>query len=292
MWTRDAGLAYLLLAPSVLFLLAFMVYPLIYVFLMSVHRTNNVGRLLNFNGLTNYAQVMSDPQFWIVTGRTVLWTVLGVSVKMTLGMIIALLLNVEFRGNRVARLLFIVPWASSIPISVLLWQWVFTPEFGLLNHTLRMTHIWMNPPTWLGHTISAFISALWVDVWLGIPFMALVFLAGMQSIPEDLYESAYLDGVNSVQKFFYITLPGIRVIVLIAALLSSLWTFNDFNAIYILTRGGPADTTEILVTSIYNNAFQYQHFGRASVMAIVTFIILTIVSIVYARFYFKGDNLE
>ncbi len=269
-----------------------MVYPLVYVFLMSVNKTNNVGRLLHYNGLTNYVQVMGDSQFWVVTGRTVLWTVAGVAVKMTLGMIIALLLNVEFRGKKVARLLFIVPWASSIPISVLLWQWVFTPEFGLLNHTLRMTHIWMNPPTWLGHTTSAFISELWVDIWAGIPFMALVFLSGMQSIPEDLYESAYLDGVNSVQKFFYITLPGIRLIVLIATLLSSLWTFNDFNAIYILTQGGPADTTQILVTSIYTNAFQYQHFDRAAVMAVVTFVILTVVSAIYARFYFKGDSIE
>lgn len=267
-----------------------MVYPLVYVFLMSVHRTNNIGRLLSFNGLVNYAQVMSNPQFWIVTGRTVLWTVLGVGVKMSLGMIIALLLNVKYKGRKVARLLFIAPWASSIPISVLLWQWVFTPEFGLLNHTLIMTHIWTNPPTWLGKPISAFISELWVDIWLGVPFMALVFLAGMQSISEDLYESAYLDGVNGVQKFFFITLPGIRHIVLIATLLSSLWTFNDFNAVYILTQGGPAGATEILVTEIYNYAFQYQHFSKAAVMAIVTFIILTIASSIYARYYFKGEE--
>ena len=269
-----------------------MLYPLVYVFLMSVHKTNNIGWLLNFNGITNYVNVMSDSEFWKVTGRTVLWTILGVGVKMTLGMVIALLLNVEYKGRKVARLLFIAPWASSIPISVLLFQWVLTPEFGLLNHTLRMLHIWMNPPTWLGHPISAFISELWVDIWLGVPFMALVFLAGMQSISEDLYESAYLDGVNGVQKFFYITLPGLRVIILIATLLSSLWTFNDFNAIYILTQGGPAQSTEILVTSIYNNAFQYQHFSRAAVEAVVTFVILTIVSIIYARFYFKGDSLE
>lgn len=292
LWTREARLAYMLLAPSLLFLFGFMLYPLLYVFLMSLHRTNNVGKLLNFTGLSNYAQVMRDRQFWIITGRTVMWTALGVGAKMVLGIVVALLLNVEFRGRRAARLLFMIPWASSIPISVLLWQWVYTPEFGLLDHTLVMTHLWMNPPTWLGKPVSAFISELWVDVWLGLPFMALVFLAGMQSIPEELYESAYLDGVNAFQKFFYITLPGIRHIVLIATLLSSLWTFNDFNVIYILTKGGPADTTEILVTAIYNNAFQYLHFSRAAVMAVVTFVILTIVSTVYARFYFSGEDSQ
>ncbi len=289
-WTPEARLAYLLLAPAVVVLLGFMVYPLIYVFTMSFSLTNKLGGLIRFNGLKNYADVLSDWEFWRVTGRSLIWTFLGVFVKMTVGMIIALLLNVKFRGRMVARMLFIAPWASSVPISVLLWSWVYTPQFGLLNHTLSSLHIWRNPPVWLGTPIPAFTSALWVDIWIGVPFMALVFLAGMQSIPEDLYESAYMDGVNAVQKYFFITLPGIRHIILIATLLSSLWTFNDFNAIYILTRGGPANTTDILITSIYKNAFQWLHFSRASVMAVVTFIILTAISVVYARYYFRGEQ--
>jgi multiple sugar transport system permease protein len=129
-----------------------------------------------------------------------------------------------------------------------------------------------------------------VDIWIGIPFMALVFLAGMQAISEDLYESAYLDGVNWWQKFLFITLPGIRHIVLIATLLSCLWTFNDFNTIYILTMGGPAGATDILITRIYQNAFKWLKFDRAAVMAFVTFIILTFLSIGYARVYFKQER--
>lgn len=289
LWTKEARLAYALLAPSVIFLLGFMIYPLVYVFLMSVHRTNNVGELLRYSGLANYVRVMSHHRFWEDTGRTVIWTVVGVAVKLTLGMVIALLLNVQFPGRKAARLLFIAPWAASVPIAVLLWEWVYTPDFGLLNQTLIALHVTSHPPIWLGRPISALISELWVDIWLGVPFMALVFLAGMQSVPEELYESAYLDGVNGFQKFFYVTLPGIRYIVLIATLLSCLWTFNDFNAIYILTRGGPAGATEILVTQIYNYAFTYHEFSQAAVMAIVTFIILTAVSVVYARFYFKGE---
>jgi ABC-type sugar transport system permease subunit len=161
-----------------------------------------------------------------------------------------------------------------------------------LNATLKATGIWPSPPTWLGHPLSAFISCIWVDIWIGIPFMALVFLAGMQAISEDLYESAYLDGVNWFQKFFYITLPGIRHLVLIATLLSCLWTFNDFNTIYILTRGGPAGSTDILITSLYRNAFEYQKFSPASAMAVVTFFILTILSIVYARIYFRQERAQ
>jgi len=288
-FTRESKLAYLLLLPAVVVVLGFMVYPLVYVLLMSVNRTNRLGWLNGFVGLVNYATVLGDAEFWRVTGRSLLWTGLAVLVKTFLGMAIALLLNVEYRGRKIARMLFIAPWASPVPISVLLWSWVYNPQFGLLNHTLKITGIWLNPPIWLGYPTSGFIAAIWVDIWLGVPFMALVFLSGMQSIPEDQYESARLDGVSAFQSFIYITLPSIKRILQIATLLSALWTFNDFNAVYILTGGGPVNSTDLLITSIYKNAFVYAHFDRAAVMAVITFIILTAISVVYARFYFKEE---
>lgn len=287
---REARLAYLLLLPAVVVVIGFMVYPLVYVVLMSVYRTNRLGWLTNFVGLANFVNVMRDAEFWRLTSRSLLWTVLAVFAKTLLGMAIALLLNVEYRGRKIARMLFIAPWASSVPISVLLWSWVYNPQFGLLNHTLKISGIWANPPVWLGYPVSGFIAAIWVDIWLGVPFMALVFLAGMQSIPEEQYESAHLDGVNPFQKFIYITLPSIKRILQIATLLSALWTFNDFNAIYILTGGGPVNSTDILITSIYKNAFVYAHFDKAAVMAVITFLILTVISLIYARFYFKEES--
>ena len=287
---RESRLAYLLLLPAVACVAGFMVYPLVSVGLMSVFRTNRLGWLQNFVGLSNYFSVMGDIEFWRVTGRSILWTVLAVLSKTFLGLVIALLLNVKYRGRKIARMLFIAPWASSVPISVLLWSWVYNPQFGLLNHTLKITGITANPPIWLGYPISGFIAAIWVDIWIGIPFMALVFLAGMQAIPEDLYESADLDGVNGFQKFRYITLPGIKRILQISTLLSALWTFNDFNSIFILTGGGPVNMTDILITSIYKNAFVYARFDRAAVMAIITFIILTLLSVIYARHYFREED--
>jgi multiple sugar transport system permease protein len=290
LWNPEARLAYVLLLPAVIVLLTFMFYPIVYVFLMAFFKTNKLGQLLGFAGLENFRELLRNTDFWRITGRSILWTVLAVITKTLFGMAIALILNVKYPGRKLARMLFIIPWASAVPISSMLWSWVYHPEFGLLNHTLRVTGIWRQPPVWLGHPISAFIACIWVDIWIGIPFMALVFLAGMQAISEDLYESAYLDGVNGFQKFFYITLPGIRHIVLIATLLSSLWTFNDFNTIYILTRGGPAGATDILITGIYKSGFEFLKFSRASVMALVTFIILTAVSIVYARIYFRQEQ--
>ncbi|MEW5818242.1 MAG: sugar ABC transporter permease [Spirochaetota bacterium] len=290
LWNPEARLAYILILPAILVLAAFMFYPILYVFLMSLFKTNKLGNLIQFIWFKNFAELMSTKDFWIVTGRSLLWTVTGVIMKTLFGLLIASLLNVKYRGRKFARLLIIIPWASAVPISAMLWQWVYNTEFGLLNYTLKVTRLMSNPPVWLGLPVPAFAACMWVDIWIGIPFMALVFLAGMQAISEELYESANIDGVNWLQKFFYITLPGIRGLILIATLLSSLWTFNDFNVIYILTRGGPAGTTDILITDIYKSGFEWLKFSDAAVMTVVTFLILTIVSIVYARIYFKGET--
>lgn len=286
----DTALAYALLTPAALFIAVFMIYPIIYVVLMSLYKTNKLGILQNFVWFDNFIRLVKQKVFWEVTARSLLWTILGVLCKTVIGMIIALCLNVEFRGRKFARMLFIIPWASSVPISSMLWKWVFDHEFGLLNHTLKALSITQNPPVWLGTPIWSFVSCMWVDIWIGIPFMALVFLAGMQSVPKELYESAEIDGVNSFGKFRYITIPTIKQIIFIATLLSSLWTFNDFNTIYILTRGGPAGATDILITSIYKNGFEWLHFSDSAVLAVITFMILMILSVFYARVYFKGGD--
>lgn len=289
-WNPEARLAYILIAPTILFLIAFMFYPIVYVFVMSLFRTNRLSDLTSFVGLANYAARFKDHEFWGVLLRSLSWTGIGVAVKFFAGMSIALLLNVKYRGRKLARMLFIIPWASSVPISALLWQWVYHPEFGLLNHSLKISGLWANPPVWLGRPTSAFIGCIWVDIWVGIPFFALVFLAGMQAVPLELYESAHMDGAGSVRRFFSITVPGLRDLILISTLLSAIWTFNDFNVIYILTRGGPASATDILITSVYMSAFVFLKFDQAAVMAVVTFVILTIVSVIYARFYFKRES--
>ncbi|MCX7038223.1 MAG: sugar ABC transporter permease [Spirochaetes bacterium] len=275
-WNPEARLAYILIAPTILFLIAFMFYPIVYVFVMSLFRTNRLSDLTSFVGLANYAARFKDREFWGVLLRSLSWTGIGVAVKFFAGMSIALLLNVKYRGRKLARMLFIIPWASSVPISALLWQWVYHPEFGLLNHSLKISGLWANPPVWLGRPTSAFIGCIWVDIWVGIPFFALVFLAGMQAVPLELYESAHMDGAGSVRRFFSITVPGLRDLILISTLLSAIWTFNDFN--------------DILITSVYMSAFVFLKFDQAAVMAVVTFVILTIVSVIYARFYFKRES--
>ena len=178
-WSTESKLAYLFLLPATVFLLAFMIYPIINVIIMSLYKTNKIGKLVEFTGSTNFSDLFQQKDFWVVMLRSVYWTGLAVAVKTLFGLILALLLNVEYKGRKVARTLIIIPWASSVPVSALLWRWVYHPEFGLLTHSLRVTGIWKNPPVWLGQPVSAFFSVIWVDIWIGIPFMTLVFLAGM-----------------------------------------------------------------------------------------------------------------
>ncbi len=287
----EAKLAYALLFPAVLLMVIFMVYPIIYVFILSLFKTDKLARIKDFAGFSIYASLLSSKDTWVVIGRSLIWTFTAVAAKTLFGVIIALVLNVKYMGRKIARLLFIIPWASSIPISVMLWRWVLHNEFGLLNHTLKITGLMQNPPVWLGQSSTAFLSCLWVDVWIGIPFMALVFLAAMQAVPQTLYEAAEIDGASKAAQFRYVTLPGIAAILLIATLLSSLWTFNDFNTIYILTNGGPAGSTNILITYVYQNSFEWLKWQKASALSVFTFIILSTVSVIYSRVYFRREEM-
>jgi multiple sugar transport system permease protein len=290
LWTSESRLAYLFILPATVFLLIFMIYPTVNVIIMSFYKTDKLGRMLNFVGFRNYWELLKEREFLEIIFRSIYWTFIAVLSKTIFGMVMALLLNIEYTGRKIARTLLIIPWASSVPISALLWLWVYHPEFGLLTSTLKSTGLWNNPPVWLGDVRWAFRATIWVDIWIGIPFMALVFLAGMQSIPGELYEAADMDGANLWQKFLYVTFPGLRNVFLIATLLSCLWTFNDFNVIYILTKGGPVGLTHILITYTYENTFVWLKWNYGAVMAVVTLVILSLVSWIYGRIYFREEK--
>ena len=291
LWTTESKFAYLLLFPAFAVLIVFMFYPIAYVFLMAFYKTNKLGQIVEFIGLGNFYTLFKNSTFWEVTVRSIVWTVVAVGLKTSIGLLIAILLNIEFTGRRIYRTLVIIPWASSVPISAMLWQWTFNSEFGLLNHTLKATGLTQHPPFWLAYPTSAFFANLYVDIWIGVPYIAKVLLAGLQAVPQDIYESAQEDGASAWTCFWRLTLPLLKRVVLIATLLSSLWTFNDFNVIYILTKGGPINKTDILITFIYQYSFQYLKFGPAAAMAVITFTILLLVSLVYAVYYFRSEEL-
>lgn len=280
--------AYLCLIPAMLAMGILMYYPIGSVFAMAFYKTSRFGDLIGFIGWDNFLDLFDSKRFIGVINRTIIWTTLAVVIKLVLGLIIGLILNQKMKGRKMIRSLVILPWATAIPISVMLWKWTFNAEYGLLNYSLES--LGFSPPIWLADTFHAFNATLTVDVWLGLPFLGLVYLAGLQAVPEDLYEAAKLEGATPWQQFYHVTLPCMRKVIMIVTLLSFFWTFNDFNTIWILTGGGPVGSTEILVSYLYRYGFQYFKWGPASAMAVITFGILLVVSVGYAYFYRKYED--
>src|SRR5205807_8538766 len=169
----------------------------------------------------------------------------------TAGLGLALLLNLPFRGRKVARMLTVIPWAIPYPISAIVWQWTYNSQFGLLNQFLKSPGLWPHPPAWLAEPRTAFAANMAVDIWIGLPFFALVFLAGLQAISPEYYEAAAIDGAGIGARFVSVTLPFLRPVIGMGSLLSVIGTFNDFSVPYSVTKGGPMNTTDSLVTHRY-----------------------------------------
>ncbi len=285
---RDVGenkKAYLYILPALLGLVLLTFYPVLYGFYLSF-TDYRMGREFsaNFVGLSNYVEIFKNPDFYLVFNTTVIWTVANVSMHVLLGLALALILNRKIRGRTLYRTILLLPWAIPAYISVLVWRGMFDPNYGFINYALG-TNI-----NWLGQFPYAFIAVLITNVWLGFPFMMMIFLGGLQSIPKELYEAADIDGFTRWQKFRYITLPMLKPVITPAVLLGFIWTFNMFNVIYLMTGGGPqaagnfsAGQTDLLITFVYNKAFKDWMFGYAAAYSVVIFLIILSFSVIYTR---------
>jgi ABC-type sugar transport system permease subunit len=280
----------LLLLPSLVLLSAVVAYPILDTFITAFYKTDPIGRRVAFVGLDHFWAMARDPVFRDILGQTVFWTVLSVLLKTVFGLTTALVLHTGLPGMRIARLLIILPWAFSLPIAAILWRWVYDSQMGMLN--LLLTTIGLPALTWLADPKLAFGATLAVSVWTGVPFMALVFLAGLQGIPQDLYEAGRIDGAGWWQEFGYLTLPLLKPTFVVATLLSAVWTFNSFVLVHVITGGGPLHSTDILVTFLYKTAFEWLSFGPASAMALVIFFILLVFSLTYVRLYYRKEMLS
>lgn len=286
--------AWAMVAPVVLVIGVIIGYPLVRGAYLSLTDANeaNVERHIGvnhlpatyeFTGLDNYQAVLSDPVFWDRLGWTALWTVGCVSLTFLIGLTLANMLNRKLRGRTFYRLALILPWAIPAFISVFTWRMLYNEKSGILNKLLAGGGIdavpWLNDPTW------AKLSVIAVNVWLGVPFMLVAVLGGLQSIPRELYEAAEMDGANAWQRFRNITMPGLRAVSSTVILLSSIWTFNMFHVIFLLTRGGPGDATEILVTYAYRLSFvdSPRNFSQSAAWGVLILVLLSLVAVVYRR---------
>ncbi|WP_435861045.1 carbohydrate ABC transporter permease [Streptomyces nigrescens] len=283
-----------MVAPVVLVIGVIIGYPLVRGVFLSLTDANeaNVERNIGvnhlpatykFTGLDNYQAVLSDGVFWDRLGWTVLWTVGCVSLTFLTGLALANMLNRTLRGRTFYRLALILPWAIPAFISVFTWRMLYNEKNGILNKLLAGGGIdavpWLNDPTW------AKLSVIAVNVWLGVPFMLVALLGGLQSIPGELYEAAEMDGASAWQRFRHITVPGLRSVSSTVILLSAIWTFNMFPVIFLLTRGGPGDATEILVTYAYRLSFidSPRNFSESAAWGVLILVLLSVVAVVYRR---------
>ncbi len=266
---REATLlGYLFLLPAALVLLVMVGYPAVAGIWYSFNNKMIGFPNFKFVGLANYVALISDPRVLKAIGRGFSYALISCSLKLPLGMAVALLLNQRFYGRGLARGVTLLPWSLPEIAGVLIWTWMFNDLFGVFNFILLKVGLISAPLNFLGTTL-AFPSIILVNVWRGFPFFAINLLAGLQAIPDELYEAAKVDGASRWKSFLHITVPGVRTVMLIVTLLSFIWTSNDFTSIWVLTRGGPSGLTETFPIITYETAFIGLELGKAAAIPVM-----------------------
>lgn len=282
-WSRPGQqtlLSYLLLAPAVLLVGAIILYPLLLALDLSfqdvkIPRLNAPRNAFTYD---NYIRLARSQEFWQSSLTTVKLVVTVTTACLAMGIGTALLVNNRFRGRSLARVLVTLPWAVPELIAAVLFAWIFDSSYGLMNWFLVSAGLSDIAVRWLSQPTAAFFAVAFTMVWKGYPFVCLMVLAGLQSIPPDLYRAARVDGANTLQRFRYITLPMLRPVVGVTAILVILWVFRDFSIIYVLTGGGPINATQTLSIMTYQEAFSNFRMGYASAIGIVTLILCLLIS--------------
>ena len=276
-----------LVVPAFLLLAAVVFYPFLYNFLlafgnMNLHRIRD----WEFIGLRQFVRIFtepSQPDFYDVFLKTIIWTVVNVTFHVALGVFLALILNQAIRGKSIYRTLLILPWAIPQYIVALTWRGMFNYEYGSINLVITK-YLGLPAVEWLRSPTEAFLACILTNVWLGFPFMMIVALGALQSIPHELYEAADMDGASWWHKLKTITLPLIRPVMIPAVTLGTIWTFNNLNIVWLVSNGGePSDNTHILVSFVYKAAFNFYSFSYAAALSIVIFVILLLVSLFLMR---------
>lgn len=257
------------MSPVLIYLLAVMVLPFGWAVYLSF--TNKVvGVPATFIGFKNYIDLVQESLFWKAVWNTLLFTVIAVIGKTVFGMVMALVLNEKIMFRNVFRVLLFLPWTIPTIVSVFTWQWIYSDVGGVLNFILMKTGLADHPIGWLATPDLAMFSVILVNVWRGIPFMGIAILAGLQTVSKEMYEAAMLDGAGAIKRFFYMTLPSVKEVTVLAAVMTTIWTLNDFEIIWLLTRGGPSNGTQVLSTLSYTIGFLNMNLGKAIAIAILT----------------------
>jgi ABC-type sugar transport system permease subunit len=284
----DWRMGFLFILPIVVLVLSLVAYPFTYAVYLSMTR-KFVGVPPVFVGMENYIRLASDGFFQRAIWNSFIFTFGSVVFKLGLGMLMALVLTSNIRFRSFFTGILLVPWVAPTVVSALNFLWIYDGSLGVLNYLLvKVFRILPQGVGWLSEPYTAMASVIFVNIWRGFPFFGISFLAGMKAIPAELYEAAAVDGASALQRFQHITLPALRNIMIIVILLSTIWTFNDFGIVYILTKGGPGGATMVLPVFAYEMAFGAQRLGDAIAVALYMLPGLAIVIVLLARHMRRG----
>lgn len=275
---------YLLLTPALLFTAFVLVYPLFQNLFNSVRDVSLLRQESAWVGFGNYRAVFEDDLFWLSFRNTAVYAVAGTVLALVVGLGFALLLNEKVgRFGHIAAALYTVPWVISPVVAGFAWKWLLNDHFGIINHWLSSAGIAPEGVVWLGSPATALPCVIVARVWQFYPFAMVMFLAGLQAIPHEQYEAAAVDGATPIRRFVHITLPNLRSITSVLLLLGVIWSFNDFNMVFVMTRGGPINASMVLPLLVREYSFVHFDLGRGAALSIVVFTLLLVVSLIYLR---------
>ena len=272
----DRWMAYGFMLPAAILVGLFMYWPMIDTFRESLYSSSFINPVPSFVGLATYRKIFADAEFWQVVVNSILWTAGVVLLQNVGGFLIALLLNVRLPGQGILRALILLPWVLPGVVAAILWRFMYDPQLGLINSFLIRTGLSDHGIGWLADPHLAMAAVIFVAFWKGFPFSTVVFLAALQNVDHEQVEAAKIDGAGAVRRLFDIVLPAILPVIAVNLLLTTILTFNYFDVIYVLTRGGPLNSTAIFPTRIYEVGFGQFRFGEAAAYGSLAVLVLVL----------------
>jgi multiple sugar transport system permease protein len=271
---RDIWLAWLFISPAVLLVAALLYYPMLGTVIESVYDSSFINPQSRFVGFASYERTLLSGEFLRIATNSCFWTLCVVAFQNIIGFATALLLNQRLPGQGLARSLLLLPWILPGVVAAILWRFMFDPQLGLINSFLVQTRIIASPIAWLADLATALPAAIFAAVWKGFPFSTVVYLAALQDVDQEQIEAAMIDGAGRWRRLFTIVLPALRETVIINLIVTAILTFNYFDMIWVLTRGGPQNATHIFPTKIYELGFGQFRFGEAAVYGVLSIVLL------------------
>ncbi len=283
--------AWIIIFPAILIVFGIVIFPLIRTFIYSLQNMNlSLGETGEFIGLSNYIEILGDSLFWANLGRTAYFSIASIFLEVVLGLLIALLLNENIKGKGILIAIIIIPWAIPNIVSSSMWKWIYHPEYGALNALLTQLHIIPEYQSWLGTPWLALNMIIIADAWKMTPLVVVFMLSALKLTNKSVYEAAIVDGAGILRRFFSITLPYLKPMILVIVVMRTMETFKVFDLIYVLTKGGPANGTMVLGYQAYSAVFENMNYSAGATYSYLIAFIIGLLTFSYIKLLKRGDS--